>query len=48
MKKWAAMGYTSVVDLMVVRWENDEDNLCRDLESEGSLPFGLFAYTFFN
>ncbi len=50
MKKWAAMGYTSVVDLMGgPMGRTMKTDLCRDLESEGSLPLRVYyAYTFFN
>lgn len=50
MKKWAAMGYTSVLDLMGgPMGRTMKTELCRDLESEGSLPLRVYyAYTFFN
>ncbi|KPL73363.1 hypothetical protein ADM99_03895 [Leptolinea tardivitalis] len=50
MKKWAAMGYTSVVDLMGgPMGRTMKTELCRELESEGSLPLRVYyAYTFFH
>ncbi|NPV86896.1 MAG: amidohydrolase family protein [Anaerolineae bacterium] len=50
MKKWAAMGYTSVVDLMGgPMGRTMKTALCRELEREGSLPLRVYyAYTFFN
>lgn len=50
MKKWAKMGYTSIVDLMggpMGRTMRPE--LCRQLENEGTLPLRVnYAYTFFS
>lgn len=50
MKKWAAMGYTSVVDLMGgPMGRTMKTELCREMEREGSLPLRVYyAYTFFN
>ncbi|WP_245589004.1 amidohydrolase [Desulfatirhabdium butyrativorans] len=50
MKKWAGMGYTSIVELMggpMGRTMRPE--LCRELESGGLLPLRMnYAYTFFS